>query len=176
MKEMKLTTPLTNESINQLKSGDSVLLNGIIYTARDAAHQRLITQNDRPFKLQGAVIYYTGPTPAKPGEIIGSCGPTTSYRMDEYSIPLIQEGLKGMIGKGPRSQYVIDAMKEYRAVYFAAPGGAGAFLSKFIKKCELAAYEDLGPEAIYKLEVTDFPVIVINDIYGNDFYNEVNPL
>jgi fumarate hydratase subunit beta len=175
MKRIKITTPLTNEVLKKLKSGDSVLINGTIYTARDATHLRLValikTNKKLPFDLHGAVIYYVGPTPSKPGQVIGSAGPTTSCRMDAYSPILMEHGLKGMIGKGKRSQKVIDAMKKYKAVYFAATGGAGALLSKCIKKSEVIAFDDLGPEAVRKLEVENFPAIVINDIHGNDLYD-----
>jgi len=169
---IRLTTPLTDEDVEKLKMGDRVLLNGIIYTGRDAAHKRMIETLERgedlPFDIKGAVIYFVGPAPAKPGWAIGSAGPTTSYRMDPYSPKLIELGLKGMIGKGGRSQEVIDACVKYKCVYFGAIGGAGALLAKSIKKSEVIAYEDLGPEAIRRLEVEDFPVIVVNDVYGND--------
>jgi fumarate hydratase subunit beta len=173
---MNLTTPLTDSMISQLKIGDKVSLSGVIYTARDSAHARLVELIKKgaelPFPLEGQVIYYVGPTPAKPGRAIGSAGPTTSYRMDPFAPILIEKGLKGMIGKGPRSEGVKAAVKEYGAVYFAAVGGAAALISKSIKKAEIIAYPDLGPEAIRRLEVEDFPVIVINDIYGNDLYEE----
>jgi fumarate hydratase subunit beta len=171
---IKVVTPLQDEVIEKLKAGDKVLLSGIIYTGRDAAHKRLIELIDKgeplPIDIKGQIIYYVGPTPAKPGYVIGSAGPTTSIRMDTYAPKLIAHGLKGMIGKGYRTKEVIDAMMKYKAVYFASIGGAGAFLSKRIKKAEVVAYEDLGPEAIYRLEVEEFPVFVINDIYGNDLY------
>lgn len=176
----RIFTPLTEEIVRELKIGDQVLLNGIIYTARDTAHQRLVdvlqTTNYKsltarlPFDLKGAVIYYCGPTPAKPGQIIGSAGPTTSSRMDIYIPILLEYGLKGTIGKGWRSKKVVEAMKKYKAVYFVAVGGAGAFLSKRIKKAEIIAYPELGPEAIYRLEMENFPVVVVNDIYGNDLF------
>ncbi|MDX1296342.1 MAG: Fe-S-containing hydro-lyase [Sulfurimonadaceae bacterium] len=169
-----MTTPLTNEDIEKLKSGDIVMLSGTIYTARDAAHKRLVDLLDEgkelPFDIQGAVIYFVGPTPPKPGDPIGSAGPTTSYRMDSYSPRLIAEGLKGMIGKGKRNQEVRDACSEHKAVYFGATGGAGALLGNQIKAAEVIAYEELGPEAIRKLEVVDFPVTVVNDSYGQDLY------
>ena len=169
-------TPLTDEMVERLKIGDKVFINGIIYTGRDAAHKRLVELVNKgapfPFDISGQIIYYVGPTPPKPGQPIGSAGPTTSYRMDPYAPILIARGLKGMIGKGSRGREVIEAMKKYKAVYFAATGGAGALLSKRIKKSEVVAYEDLGPEAIRRLEVEDFPVIVANDIYGNDLYIE----
>lgn len=153
-----------------------MLLTGVIYTARDSAHRRMVETLDRgdklPFDLKGQVIYFTGPSPARPGQVIGSAGPTTSYRMDAYSPRLMEEGLKGMIGKGSRSQTVKEAMKRYKAVYFAAIGGAGALISKRIKKAELIAYADLSAEAVLRLEVEDFPATVVNDIYGGDLYEE----
>lgn len=172
----KIKLPLTDETIKDLKAGDNVLLNGVIYVARDAAHKRLVDALNAgqklPFDIKGATVYYMGPSPAKPGQVIGSAGPTTSGRMDSFSPRLMQEGLKGMIGKGNRTQPVIDAMKKYKAVYFAAIGGAGALIAKGIKKSEIVAYEELGAEAIRKLEVEDFPVTVINDIYGGDLYEQ----
>lgn len=173
---MKITTPLMVDTIEQLKAGDKVLISGIIYTARDAAHKRLIelVEADKPlpFDVKDQIIYYVGPTPAKPGQIIGSAGPTTSYRMDSYTPTLLKLGLKGMIGKGNRNQEVKDAITEHKAIYFAAVGGAAALISKSIKSMEVIAYEDLGAEAIHKLEVVDFPAIVINDIYGNDLMED----
>lgn len=173
---IRLKTPLTDADVEKLKAGDKVLLNGVIYTGRDAAHKRLfdLLQEGKPLPLdlKGQVIYYVGPAPAKPGQVIGSAGPTTSGRMDAYSPKLMEVGLKGMIGKGMRKKEVVEAMKKYKAVYFAATGGAGALLAKAIKKAEIVAYEDLGPEAISRLEVEDFPVIVVNDIYGNDLYQQ----
>jgi len=173
-KTYHLTTPISDETIDTLKSGDIVYLSGIIYTARDAAHKRLVDLLDAgkelPFDVKGAVIYFVGPTPPKPGDPIGSAGPTTSYRMDSYSPRLIAEGLKGMIGKGKRNKDVTDACQKHKAVYFGATGGAGALLGKQIKSAEVIAYEELGPEAVRKLEVVDFPVTVINDAYGNDLY------
>jgi fumarate hydratase subunit beta len=175
-KIIQLETPLSTEKLKPLKIGDKVLLNGIIYTGRDVAHKRmheLIKQGkDLPIDIKGQVIYYVGPTPPKPGKVIGSAGPTTSYRMDSFTPELIELGLKGMIGKGPRSEQVIKTIKKYKAVYFGATGGAGALVSKSIKKSEIVAYADLGAEAIYKLEVENFPLIVINDIHGNDLYIE----
>lgn len=175
-KQIRLRTPLSTEDAENLTSGDKVLLNGILLTGRDAAHRRLFELikegRELPIDIKGQVIYYVGPTPAKPGKPIGSAGPTTSYRMDPYSPKLIELGLKGMIGKGSRSQGVIEAMKRFKAVYFGATGGAGALLAKRIKKAEIIAYADLGPEAIRMLEVEDFPVIVINDTKGNDLYQE----
>ena len=177
MKEpIRLKTPLNDRDVEKLKIGDRVLVSGIIYTGRDAAHKRLIILlkegKDLPFDIRGQIIYYVGPTPAKPGQAFGSAGPTTSYRMDAYSPTLMERGLKGMIGKGMRSDAVKEAMKKYKAVYFAATGGAGALLAKRVKKAEVVAYEDLGPEAIRKLEVENLPVIVVNDIRGNDLYVE----
>ena len=167
-------TPLSRDAAKHLKAGDRCLLTGTIYTARDAAHQRLcrLIQEGRPLPidLKDAVIYFVGPTPARPGAVIGSAGPTTSYRMDAYSPALISLGQTGMIGKGKRSQDVVAAMKEYGAVYFGATGGCGALLGKRVKKCELVAWEDLGAEAIYRLEVEDFPVTVIIDSAGNNLY------
>jgi fumarate hydratase subunit beta len=173
---IRLKTPLTDKDVEKLKIGDRVLINGIIYTGRDAAHKRLFDLlkqgKDLPFDIQGQIIYYVGPTPAKPGQAFGSAGPTTSYRMDAYSPTLMERGLKGMIGKGMRSDTVKEAMKKHKVVYFAATGGAGALLAKRVKKAEVVAYEDLGPEAIRKLEVEDLPVIVVNDVRGNDLYVE----
>jgi fumarate hydratase subunit beta len=175
-KEIRLTTPLSTQDVEKLNIGDKVLLSGVLYTGRDAAHKRLfdlIADGKKlPIDIQGQVIYYVGPTPAKPGKPIGSAGPTTSYRMDSFAPKLIELGLKGMIGKGNRSLAVIDAMKQYKAVYFGATGGAGALIAKRIKKAEIIAYPDLGPEAIRRLEVEDFPVTVVNDTKGNDLYVE----
>ncbi len=171
---ISITTPLTQDKVKDLKAGDSCLISGVIYTARDAAHKRLcelVAQGkELPFDVKDAVIYFVGPTPAKPGEAIGSAGPTTSYRMDAYSPILIAQGQTGMIGKGKRGPEVIDAMKKHGAIYFGAIGGCGALLSKCIKKSEIVAYEDLGAEAIRRLEVEDFPVIVIIDSEGNNLY------
>jgi fumarate hydratase subunit beta len=176
IEEIKLVTPLDDQSVERLKIGDRVLLSGYVYSARDAAHKRLIDLLDRgeqlPFDVKGQVIYFVGPTPARPGRPIGSAGPTTSSRMDKYSPRLIAQGLKGMIGKGFRSPEVIEAMKKYKAVYFAAVGGAGALLAQRIKESEIVAYEDLGPEAIRRLNLDNFPVIVVNDCRGNDLYRE----
>ncbi len=167
-------TPLTHEMARTLKAGDSCLITGTIYTARDAAHKRLcelVARGEKlPLDIENAIIYFVGPTPAKPGQAIGSAGPTTSYRMDAYSPTLIGIGQTGMIGKGKRSQEVIDAMKQHGAVYFGAIGGCGALLSKCIKKAEVIAYDDLGAEAIRRLEVEDFPVVVIIDSEGNNLY------
>jgi len=171
---MKLTTPLKDYDIEKLKAGDTVKISGIIYTARDAAHARLIKLleegKDLPFDPKGQIIYYVGPTPAKPGKAIGSAGPTTSYRMDPYAPKLIEAGLKGMIGKGARNQEVRNSIVNHKTIYFAAVGGAAALIAQSIKKSEVIAYDDLGSEAIRKMEVVDFPAIVINDLYGNDLY------
>jgi fumarate hydratase subunit beta len=176
MATINIKTPLDENTIDKLKAGDQVFITGVIYTARDAAHKRLVETLDKgeklPFDLTGQTIYYMGPSPAKPGQVIGSAGPTTSGRMDSYAPRLMASGLKGMIGKGNRSQAVKDAIKKYKAVYFAAIGGAGALISKSIKKAEVIAYEDLGAEAIRRLEVENFPATVINDIYGSDLYEQ----
>lgn len=176
MKTLNIKSPLDEETVKKLKAGDQVFITGVIYTARDAAHKRLVEALDRgeklPFDLTNQTVYYMGPSPAKPGQVIGSAGPTTSGRMDSYAPRLMAVGLKGMIGKGNRSQVVKDAMKKYKAVYFAAIGGAGALISKSIKKAEVIAYEDLGAEAIRRLEVDNFPATVINDIYGGDLYEQ----
>lgn len=171
---ISIHAPLSREAARELKAGDSCLLSGVIYTARDAAHKRLceLAQQGKPLPLpvEDAVIYYVGPTPEKEGEVIGSAGPTTSYRMDAYSPTLIALGETGMIGKGKRGPEVIAAMVEHGAVYFGAIGGCGALLAKCIKKSEIVAYEDLGAEAIRRLEVEDFPVTVIIDSQGNNLY------
>jgi fumarate hydratase subunit beta len=176
MATINIKTPLDEKTIEKLKAGDQVFITGVIYTARDAAHKRLVETLDKgekmPFDLDGQTVYYMGPSPAKPGQAIGSAGPTTSGRMDSYAPRLMASGLKGMIGKGNRSQAVKDAIKKYKAVYFAAIGGAGALISKSIKKAEVIAYEDLGAEAIRRLEVENFPVTVINDIHGGDLYEQ----
>jgi fumarate hydratase subunit beta len=173
--EIKLTTPFSAEDVDKLKAGDQVLLSGVIYTGRDAAHKRLCELLDAgkelPVDLNEQVIYFVGPSPAKPGKVIGSAGPTTSYRMDAYSPQVIKEaGLRGMIGKGGRGQEVVDAMCRYGCVYFAATGGAAALISKSIISCEVVCYEDLGPEAIHRLEVKDMPLIVAIDAHGNNLY------
>lgn len=172
----RLTTPLNEKVIDRLRIGDCVLLNGTIYTGRDAAHKRLVELlkegKELPIDLNGHIIYYVGPTPAKPGKPIGSAGPTTSYRMDPYSPDLMKVGLKGMIGKGPRGEEVKDAIKKYKAIYFAATGGAAALIANTIKKSEVICYEDLGAEAIRLLTVEDFPCVVANDIWGGDIYSE----
>lgn len=170
----KIQTPFTREDARSLKAGDTCLITGAIYTARDAAHKRLcdlLAQGgELPMEMENAIIYFVGPTPAKPGQAIGSAGPTTSYRMDAYSPALIAIGQTGMIGKGKRGDEVISAMKKYGAVYFGATGGCGALLSGCIKKAEIVAYEDLGAEAIRRLEVEDFPVTVIIDSEGRNLY------
>jgi fumarate hydratase subunit beta len=170
----KITVPLTDEMVADLKAGDEVSLSGTIYTARDVAHQRLCALiaegKPLPLPLQGQILYFTGPTPARPGHVIGSAGPTTSSRMDAFSPTLIQHGLKGMIGKGNRTAPVIEAMKKFHAVYFVAVGGAGALIAQRIKSCEVLCFEDLGPEAIHKLQVEDFPLIVGIDMYGKNLF------
>ena len=172
---LKINLPLTDEIISNLKAGDSVLLTGYIYTGRDAAHKRLIelldSNKELPFDIKYQTIYYVGPAPAKPGYAIGPAGPTTSYRMDPYTPKLLDKGLKAMIGKGLRSNEVIDSMIKNNAVYLAAIGGAAALISKTIKTKEIICYEDLGAEAIYKLYVEDFPAIVVIDSKGNNLYN-----
>lgn len=171
----KITLPLTKEKVKALHAGDSVLLSGVIYTGRDAAHKRLVeaVKNDTvPFDLNDAVIYYVGPAPAKPGAVIGSCGPTTSYRMDDLTVPLLEKGLSGMIGKGQRNDVVVEGMKKYGAVYFAAIGGAGALIASAIRSSEVIAYDDLGTEAVRKLVVEDFPCVVVIDSYGVNMYDE----
>ena len=173
---IRLTPPLSDADVESLKIGDRVLITGAIYTGRDAAHKRLtdLIQAGKPlpFEIQGQIIYYVGPSPAKPGRPVGAAGPTTSYRMDAYAPELIRLGLKGMIGKGARDHDVRDAMEKYKAVYLAAIGGAGALMAQTIKNAEIIAYEDLGPEAIRRLEVEEFPAIVVNDVRGNDLYEE----
>jgi len=169
-----ITAPLTPDVARSLRAGDSILLSGTIYTARDAAHKRLceLVAEGRslPFPIEGAVIYYVGPTPARPGQVIGSAGPTTSGRMDAYAPILMKLGMLGMIGKGNRSREVIEAMKEAGAVYFGATGGAGALLSRCVKSAELVCYEDLGAEAVYRLEVENMPLTVVIDSQGNNLY------
>jgi len=172
----KITTPLTDDVIEQLHAGDSVQITGTIYVGRDAAHKRMIAAldagEDLPFDPKGQIIYYMGPSPARPGRPIGSAGPTTSYRMDPYTPRLLEAGLKGMIGKGNRSPEVREALQKYKAVYFAAIGGAAALIADSIKEAEVIAYEDLGAEALRKLRVENFPAIVVNDIYGGDAYEQ----
>jgi fumarate hydratase subunit beta len=175
-RETRVTTPLTDEVVESLHAGDRLLINGTIYTGRDAAHKRLLALVDKgeplPIDIRGQIIYFVGPTPAKPGEVIGSAGPTTSGRMDAYSPKLLDLGLKAMIGKGSRNDAVKEALKRNKALYLGATGGAGALLSKRIVAAKVVAYDDLGPEAIRELEVKDFPVVVINDMYGGDLYVE----
>lgn len=170
----KVTTPLTPEKIRELKAGDMVVISGVIYTGRDAAHKRMTKaiaeSKELPIDLEGQIIYYVGPCPAGPGQVIGSCGPTTSGRVDSYTPTLLDLGLKGMIGKGPRNPAVIESMKKNGAVYFAAIGGAGAAIARSVKKAEIVAYDELGPEAIYRLEVEEFPCIVAIDSAGRDLY------
>ncbi len=172
---IKLHTPLTEDKILSLKAGDSILLSGVIYSARDAAHKRLIELLDKgkdlPLNIKDEIIYYVGPSPAKPGQIIGSAGPTTSYRMDAYAPRLMDLGLKGMIGKGARNKEVIDSIKKNKSVYFGAIGGAAALIGKSIIKSEIIAYEDLGAEAIRRMEVKDMPLVVIIDSQGNNLYD-----
>ena len=172
----RITLPLTRDDTKALRAGDQCLLTGILYTARDAAHKRLCEAPDKgetlPVDLQDITIYFAGPAPAKPGQVIGSAGPTTSYRMDAYSPALIQQGLTAMIGKGRRDASVVEAMKKYGAVYFGATGGCGALIAQRIVKAEVVAYGDLGAEAIHKLYVEDFPVTVIIDAQGHDLYEE----
>jgi fumarate hydratase subunit beta len=172
----KIKLPLNEKTVSDLKAGDRVLLTGVMYTARDAAHKRIIEEMEQgqspPFYMKDQTLYYVGPSPAPPGHIIGSAGPTTSTRLDAYTPRLLTAGLRGMIGKGPRSPEVKEAIKANKAVYMAAIGGTGALLSKSIIKSEVVAYADLGPEAVLRLEVKDFPVTVINDIRGGDLYEE----
>lgn len=173
---MRIRAPLTDEVIRELRAGDQVAIDGVIYVGRDAAHKRLVEALDRgeklPFDPRGQIIYYMGPSPAPPGRVIGAAGPTTSGRMDAYTPRLLAEGLKGMIGKGVRSPAVKEAIKEYKAVYFAGIGGTGALAAKRIKSSQVVAFEDLGPEALLRLEVEGFPVTVVNDIYGGDLYED----
>lgn len=172
----EISPPLSDEDIEQLKAGDRVRITGVLYTARDAAHGRLlplIEKGERlPIDVRGQIIYYTGPSPARPGDVVGSIGPTTASRMDRYTPALLKLGLKGTIGKGYRGPAVKEALKQYRAVYFGAIGGAGAVLSEFVKKLAVVAYADLGTEAIRRLEVEGFPAIVVNDCHGGDLYEE----
>ena len=173
---IRLTTPLSREDVEALRAGDRVLLTGTVYTARDAAHARLIALLEQraplPFPLEGQVVYYVGPTPPRPGQPIGSAGPTTSGRMDPYTPALLAAGLRGMIGKGSRSAEVREAMVRHRAVYFAATGGAGALLAQRVRSAEIVVWEDLGPEAVRRLVVEDFPLVVIDDVHGHDLYEE----
>jgi len=171
---IKITPPISDDTIARLRAGDKVLITGVLYTARDTAHKRLVDLLDAgkqlPVDVKGQIIYYAGPTPAKPGAVIGSAGPTTSGRMDAYAPRLLDLGLKVMVGKGERSREVIESIKKNKAVYMAAVGGAAALIARSIKKAEIVAYEDLGPEAIRRLEVVDFPAIVVNDMYGGDLF------
>ncbi|MBI3989019.1 MAG: fumarate hydratase C-terminal domain-containing protein [candidate division NC10 bacterium] len=174
---IRLTTPLTDEDVSRLRMGDRVLLDGILYGARDAAHKRLVELIEKggklPFDLAGQVIYYVGPTPPKPGQVIGSAGPTTATRMDKYAPVLMAKGLKGTIGKGgPRSKEMREAMMVYRSIYFLTTGGASALIARHFRRSEVVAYADLGPEALFRFEVEDFPAIVVNDIYGGDLFEE----
>lgn len=176
MPHISLSTPLSDEVVENLRIGQRVLLNGILYTGRDAAHKKMMELLDQgqelPFPIKGQVIYYVGPAPARPGQVIGSAGPTTSGRMDAYAPRLLALGLKGMIGKGKRSPEVLKAIKQHKAVYFAAVGGAGALIARCIKSCRVLAYPELGPEAIHELVVENFPLIVVNDSLGGDLYEE----
>jgi fumarate hydratase subunit beta len=173
-KQVRLTPPLTDEMVKGLVMGDQILVSGVIYTARDAAHKRLMDLLDAgqklPVDFNGQILYYVGPSPARPGRVIGAAGPTTSTRMDVYTPTMLKLGLKAMIGKGKRSPEVLTALQEYTAVYLGATGGAGALISKCIKAAEVVAFPDLGPEAIHRLEVEDFPAVVINDCHGGDLY------
>jgi len=173
---VRLTTPLERRDVDSLHAGDRVLLSGVVYTARDAAHARLIALLEQgqplPFPTEGRVLYYVGPTPPRPGTPIGSAGPTTSGRMDSYTPALLAAGIKGLIGKGSRSIEVRDALAKHHAVYFAATGGAGALLARRIKSAEVIAWEDLGAEAVRRLVFEDFPLVVIDDVFGNDLYEE----
>ncbi len=173
-KTVRLTPPLTDADVLKLDIGDRVLISGVIYTARDAAHKRLVdllaAGQKLPVDLKGQVLYYVGPSPARPGRVIGAAGPTTSYRMDSYAPTLLQQGLKAMIGKGQRSVEVIAAMKEHKAVYLGATGGAGALISQCVKDAQVVAFPELGPEAVHRLVVEDLPTIVINDCQGRDLY------
>ena len=173
-KTVELKPPLNDDDVMQLEIGDKVLVTGVIYTARDAAHKRLMdllaAGKELPVDFKGQILYYVGPSPAKPGRVIGAAGPTTSYRMDSYTPTMLQLGLKAMIGKGKRAPEVISAMQQYKAVYLGATGGAGALISKCIKKAEVVAFPELGPEAVHRLEVENLPAIVINDCQGGDLY------
>ena len=177
----RITLPLTDEALKNIRTGDNIWLTGVIYTGRDATLKRMVEtlnqgiaspRSQLPFDIKGQTIYFMGPSPARPGRVIGSAGPTTSSRMESYLLRLIAEGLKGVVGKGMLSQAVKDAMKRHKAVYFAAIGGVGALISQSIKKAKTVAYEELGAEALLRLEVENFPVTVINDIYGGDLYQE----
>jgi fumarate hydratase subunit beta len=176
VREIKIASPIKAEVVEKLTAGTKVLISGVVYTARDAAHQRLIQALEKgerlPFDLKGQTLYYLGPSPAKPGRVIGAAGPTTSSRMDKYTPRLLAAGIRAMMGKGNRSPEVREAIKKHKAVYFVTVGGAGALLSRAIKKAEVIAYEDLGTEAIRRLEVKDFPAIVANDIHGGDLFEQ----
>lgn len=171
-----IKAPMTIKDVENLKIGDNVFITGVLYTARDAAHKRLVELLDKgeklPFETEGSVIYYVGPTPAPPGKPIGSAGPTTSYRMDSYAPRLIEHGMRASIGKGERNETVVEAMKKYKAVYFAALGGGAALIAQSIKKADIIAFEDLGAEAVRRIEVVDFPCIVAQDCYGGNMYQE----
>jgi len=177
MNPIRVYTPLKEEVILSLRAGEEVLLSGIVYTARDAAHLRMIEilrqGKSLPFTPEGQIIYYTAPTPTPPGKVIGSCGPTSSYRMDELTLPLLKSGIKGTIGKGQRSLKLRRWLREYKAIYFLALAGGGAYLSTKVKTIRLVAFEDLGPEAIYQVEVDDFPLVVGIDAYGEDIYRKL---
>jgi len=174
--QKNITSPIDDSTIESLHAGDQVLISGVMYVGRDAAHKRLVETLDKggemPFDVKGQTIYYMGPSPTKPGHVIGSAGPTTSGRMDAYTPRMLQTGLKAMIGKGLRSPDVKEAIKKHKAVYFAATGGAAALIARSITKSEIIAYEELGPEAVLRLEVKDFPAVVINDCHGGDLYQE----
>ncbi len=176
MSQIRITTPLMDDIISKLRIGQQVLICGKIYTARDAAHKKMVDLLEKgeplPIDLHGQIIYYVGPSPTKPGRVIGAAGPTTAGRMDAYTPKMLAQGLKGMIGKGKRSPEVVEAIKKHKAVYFAAIGGAAALISKSVKQAKVVAYPELGPEAIHELLVEDFPAIVVNDQYGGDLYQE----
>jgi fumarate hydratase subunit beta len=176
MAEHRITTPVSDDVISELRAGDTVYITGYLFTGRDSAHKKLIDLveqgKDLPIDVKGHFIYYVGPTPARPGKVIGSAGPTTSYRMDSFAPTLHSLGLKGTIGKGKRSEEVKQSLKTYKGVYLAAVGGAGALISKSIVEAEVIAYPELGPEAIRRIKVESFPCIVINDMYGGDLYEE----
>ncbi len=175
-KDVKLVPPLTDADVMALEIGDRVFVSGVLYTARDAAHKRLVDMlaagQELPVDLKGQILYYVGPSPARPGRVIGAAGPTTAYRMDSYTPTLLALGLKAMIGKGKRSPEVIAAMQQYKAVYLGATGGAGALIAQCVKNAEVVAFPELGPEAIHRLEVENLPAIVVNDCQGRDLYDE----
>lgn len=174
----RITLPIDNETIENLRSGDIVLLTGTLYTARDAAHKRLVAALEAgeplPFPLENATVYYVGPSPARPGRPIGAAGPTTAARMDPYAEVLIPAGLKVMIGKGQRSEQIKELIAKHKGLYLTATGGVAALIARAVKSCELIAYPDLGPEAVYRLEVEDFPAVVAYDCYGNDLFPKIN--